>query len=304
MTGRQKQRIPVIFDCDNTMGVANAELDDGLALLFLLGRPDIQLLGVTTTFGNSSLDTVHDNTRRMFAELQLDPIPLVRGADSPARRASEASDFIIETVKATTTPVTLLATGSPTNVWAAVSQAPGIAAHIERVVFMGGVVEPLFLHGHPCDELNFSSDPEAARGLLRGDIPATVITGNLCLDAFMDAEMIERITGSHHPVHRYIADAVRQWNAFLTEVFGKPGFHLWDVAAAAWITNPELYDENRVDMVSSPADMGKGFLKTRKNSRSRINIPRRLLDPEAFWPIVFDAWEAVPIPPGQSSPLP
>ena len=42
----------VIFDCDNTMGQPYREVDDGLTLLYLLGRSDVELLGITTTFGN------------------------------------------------------------------------------------------------------------------------------------------------------------------------------------------------------------------------------------------------------------
>lgn len=33
----------VLFDCDNTMGVKNCDVDDGLTLLYLLGRKDIDL---------------------------------------------------------------------------------------------------------------------------------------------------------------------------------------------------------------------------------------------------------------------
>lgn len=44
----------VLFDCDNTMGLPGRDVDDGLALLYLLGREDVDLKGVTTTYGNSS----------------------------------------------------------------------------------------------------------------------------------------------------------------------------------------------------------------------------------------------------------
>ena len=42
----------VIFDCDNTMGQIGWELDDGLALFYILGSSDLELLGITATFGN------------------------------------------------------------------------------------------------------------------------------------------------------------------------------------------------------------------------------------------------------------
>jgi len=49
----------IIFDCDNTLGIPLKEVDDGLTLLYLLGVPELDLLGITTTFGNGRIDQVY-----------------------------------------------------------------------------------------------------------------------------------------------------------------------------------------------------------------------------------------------------
>ena len=36
----------IIFDCDNTFGVKDCDVDDGLALMYLLGNRETQLLGI------------------------------------------------------------------------------------------------------------------------------------------------------------------------------------------------------------------------------------------------------------------
>ena len=36
----------VIFDCDNTLGVKDCDVDDGLALLYLLGCEEVTVHGV------------------------------------------------------------------------------------------------------------------------------------------------------------------------------------------------------------------------------------------------------------------
>ena len=36
----------VIYDCDNTMGLDNRDIDDGLALVYLVENKDVELLGV------------------------------------------------------------------------------------------------------------------------------------------------------------------------------------------------------------------------------------------------------------------
>lgn len=46
-----------------------SEIDDGLTLLYLLGRPEIRLVAVTTTFGNGPEDVVFACTRRLPASV-------------------------------------------------------------------------------------------------------------------------------------------------------------------------------------------------------------------------------------------
>ena len=37
----------VVMDCDNTIGIPGRDLDDALALFYLLGRDDVELTGIT-----------------------------------------------------------------------------------------------------------------------------------------------------------------------------------------------------------------------------------------------------------------
>lgn len=87
-------QIPVVFDCDNTFGVPGCDVDDGLALLYLLGCPDVNLLGITCTYGNNKLDTVYHNTLRLLSEWGREDIPVLKGAASCKDRNSEAAVFL------------------------------------------------------------------------------------------------------------------------------------------------------------------------------------------------------------------
>ena len=53
----------VIIDCDNTFGVPGRPIDDGQTILYLLGRDDIEIVGITTTHGNSTIDDVYPATQ-------------------------------------------------------------------------------------------------------------------------------------------------------------------------------------------------------------------------------------------------
>jgi hypothetical protein len=111
----------------------------------------------------------------------------------------------------------------------------------------------------------------------------------------MDEEKIALITGSDLPIYRYITEAVVNWNNFLTEVFGKPGFHVWDVVAAVWITHPHFFDENRGHFESNMEDMQEGLLKINPDPAGHINAPGRILDLDNFWKTVFNSWNNVSV---------
>ena len=88
----------VIFDCDNTFGVRGCDVDDGLALLYLLGSSDVNLLGITSTYGNSDIETVYAATKKMLGDLRCSGIPLLKGCAGPETSDCEAVDFLVNTV--------------------------------------------------------------------------------------------------------------------------------------------------------------------------------------------------------------
>ncbi len=69
----------VICDCDNTMELPCKPVDDGQTLLYLLGRSDIELMGVTTTFGNGTIDEVYAATEELLHDLGREDILLLKG---------------------------------------------------------------------------------------------------------------------------------------------------------------------------------------------------------------------------------
>lgn len=87
-------KLGLIMDCDCTMGVPGCDVDDSLALLYVLDCPEAELLGVTCSFGNNTQDTVYRNTKRLLKEWGREDIPVLWGADSPKERRSEAAEFM------------------------------------------------------------------------------------------------------------------------------------------------------------------------------------------------------------------
>lgn len=286
----------IIFDCDNTMGVEGRDVDDGLALLYLLGREDVELLGVTTTFGNSTIDIVYENTRKMFGDLNIHNIPLYKGAANPNNRLSSAAEFLAAMAQKYKGEITLLATGSLTNLYGAYLIDKNFFKNLKRIVLMGGITKPLIINGKNLDELNFSCDPEATYKVLSSGCDVTVLTGHICLQAFFGEKEFEKLfKNESNRIYKYISDKAYNWYRFIMKEFCINGFYNWDIVAAVYITNPELFDRNIVYICSKPKDFRKGLLKVCNScvDSYRINIPQEILDVEKFNDIIFNSWENI-----------
>ena len=128
----------VIFDTD-------PGVDDAMALLFLERHPDIDLIGITTAFGNASIETTTRNALYLKQQWNI-TAPVAKGSAEqfePSRRTHPfpahihgddglgnigvpdivdvpldprpAHQFIIDTVKANPGEVVLVAVGRMTN---------------------------------------------------------------------------------------------------------------------------------------------------------------------------------------------
>jgi purine nucleosidase len=102
----------VILDCDNTMGVEGCDVDDGLALIYLLGKENIELCGITATYGNRDIETVYAKTFDMLWELGRENIPLLKGCAGNQPVPCEAAEFLAAAAKARPGEISILATGS------------------------------------------------------------------------------------------------------------------------------------------------------------------------------------------------
>ena len=208
--------IKVIFDCDNTMGLPGKDVDDGLTLLYLLGRNDVDLVGITTTFGNSTIADVHNNTVKMFDELNINHIPLHKGAASTNNRQSDAARFLVEMVNNFPSEITILATGSLTNLYGAYLLDNSFFTKVKEIVLMGGVTEPLIIKEKIMNELNFASDAAAAYVVLSSECKVTVLTGHICLQAFFGEKEFNRLMNDDSiEAYRYIKNKSYKWYKYL-----------------------------------------------------------------------------------------
>ena len=283
------------------MGIKGKDIDDGLALLYLLGRLDIELEGVTTTYGNGSIEEVNESTKTLLKSLGIYDVPLIKGSGSPRNRISPASRFLARKAKETSNTLTILGTGSLSNLYGAFLYDNSFFSNVLEFVLMGGITESLIINGKNLDELNFSIDPEAAYAVLSSGAKITVLTGNFCLQALFNKRQ-QKIFLSK-PIYTYVEHSITEWNRFFTGEFGTDGFYIWDVVAAVYSTSPHLFESRTEIIVSKEADLHSGFLNIHRSQGGTVsaggfalNIPQRIKSPAEFWKTLFDSWGQITYP--------
>ena len=236
-----EKKIPLIFDCDNTMGVPGCDVDDGLTLLYLLGLPEVELLGVTCAYGNNTQQTVYQNTVRLLKDWGRDDIPVFRGADSAADRSSAAADFLARMSRRYEGELYVIATGAMTNLLGAEEKDGGFFARVKAFSLMGGITEPLLVGSEPMDELNLSCDPAASLAVLRQGKKVQIATAQNSLRSYYPKEgCLRTLRERGGALGAYLERHIAYWFEVYEQNWNLSGFVNWDVMAAVQLLHPEF----------------------------------------------------------------
>lgn len=294
----------VILDCDNTIGLEKKDVDDGLAFLFLLGREDINLMAVTSVFGNSNLEDTYNTTEKMLNNFKVkDKIKHLKGAAEAGDYDTEAAEYLVKAAAENKNEITLIAIGPLSNLYAAWEIDNNFFKNLKEIIIMGGITETLQFGDKTIDELNFSSDPKAAEKVLKAEVPVALMSSNLCLAARFGEKSWRRVNRSKNKaVRAYIKNKIEHWYQYSSEMIGLTGFYMWDVVAVVYMIAPEIFPYNKRKFVSSIKDLENGMIKTEKaagrlQDAAVINFPSTILDTKRFKDIIFSAWDKIDIEP-------
>lgn len=249
----------IIIDCDNTFGVEGCDLDDGLAIIYSLGTGRCELLGVTTTFGNNTLEVIYPNTIAFMKQIGRGTIPVLPGHESEAGQ-NKAARFLAETVNRFPGEVSILAIGSMTNLYHAWQLDPDFFEKVPQLSLMGGITEPLIILGKQLDELNFACNSTASYHVLTRGKSIAIATGNLCLGALFSKERFDMLGQSDADFLRWISAQGQYWFRREKDVFGHDGIYKWDVYAAAALLCPEFFHQNTVEISPDLKSLETGML--------------------------------------------
>ena len=180
-------------------------VDDALAIAYALADPEVDLIGIVSSYGNNLLDVCAENSLKLLELLGHTDIPVFKGLPhscttehfdvmqvskdihgdngigdvelpTPSRALEEQSgvDFYIEAAHKYGKDLIIIPTGPMTNLAAALKKDPEIADLIGNVTFMGGA---LTVEGNvtPVAEANINQDPKAADEVMKSNLPLTMV---------------------------------------------------------------------------------------------------------------------------------
>ena len=254
-------------------------VDDALAIAYALGSPEVDLIGITGTYGNVLLDQGLENDLAILDILGHPEVPVYAGIDhaqakddfqvvpisafihgdngigdielEKSQRSVEemsAVDFIIQAVHQYGKDLIYVPTGPLTNLSAAIKKDPSIIQEIGRVVDMGGA---LTVPGNvaPWVEANISQDPEAANDVFRSGIPCTMIGLDVTLQTLLTYDETEKWRVLGTDAAKFYADMTDFYiKAYETTAPHLGGCGLHDPLAVAVAIDPTLVSTLPINM--------------------------------------------------------
>ena len=239
-------RSKVIIDTD-----IGDDVDDAFALALALQSPELDVIGITTAWGNTHLRV--RLVERFLAETTHAGIPVAEGiatktkspftqarwaeAGPPLGSHPGAVNFLLEQIREHPGEITLVAIGPLTNVGAAIEKDPATFRELKRVVLMGGSIHRRYGDlGYAPDrgpepEYNIFSDIPAAQRLFASGVPIFMMP----LDS-TQLKLDEVKRGLLFSAGARLTDAL----AALYYQWGQLTPTLFDAVAVAYAVNPQL----------------------------------------------------------------
>jgi purine nucleosidase len=226
------------------------DVDDAFAVALALASPEVEILGITTAWGDTRLRA--RLTDRLLAEAGHPEILVAEGIATqsktrfsqaryaeagPSKSHPQAVDFLLRQIEQHPGEITLIAIGPETNIGAAIDRDAATFKKLQRVVLMGGSIHRGYDDlGYapdrgPQPEYNIYSDVAAAQKLFASGVPIFMMpldSTQLKLDEVKRAILFAAGT----PLTDALTLLYHEWDQQTPTLF--------DVMTIAYVVEPQL----------------------------------------------------------------
>ncbi len=245
-------------------------IDDTLALAYALGSPELELIGITGTYGNVLVETGVANDLALLDLFGASEVPVFAGLPHASAKDSfevleisafihgrngigdvtlptsanqqqeqSAVDFLCESVRKYGDDLVIVPTGPLTNIAAAMQQDPSFAENAHIVLMGGALTVPGNVN--QWTEANINQDPEAADAVFRGCKDVTMIGLDVTLQTLLTYKETKQWRELNTPAAQALAEMTDYYiRAYDTTAPHLGGCGLHDPLAVAVAVDPSL----------------------------------------------------------------
>ena len=271
-------------------------IDDAMAIHMAFADQRIDVIGLTSIFGNV---TTHKATRNALRLAEMahyktivapgELVPLIRAPEPPAdfvhgtegfgtipaatpkgvADTRSAAQFLCESCAAAPGEITICAVGPLTNLARALQLDPNIVRNVKSVVIMGGSYE---YHGNvsDCAEANIWNDPDAADQVFAANWDLTMIGLDVTERTQCTPDDFAFIASESPYIGGFLNEAVKFYFDFHQRKTGVRSCFMHDPSAILAITNAHLFgfEVVPIEVICKGAEIGRTKLFKGQGRRS------------------------------------
>ncbi len=273
-------------------------IDDAMAIFYAAAAPEIDLLGLTTIFGNVTAKTATRNALRLLEAAGIDA-PVAHGAEAPlvlppfkpsahvhgeegfgdippaAPRGKpideDAADFLCRMAREHPGELVVCPIGPLTNIAHAIQRDPEFVKNVARIVIMGGSLEE---GGNitPHAEANIYHDPHAAEVVFASGARVEMVGLDVTHRVLCTEEDFEGIAVKAPALGGMLQEMSHFYLAFYRSVGKLDGCSLHDPAAVIACTHPHLFGIREEPVYVACDGEEAGMTALAKDGRAPIGV--------------------------------
>lgn len=244
-------------------------IDDAMAILFAFQSPELDVIGLTTTYGNVRTTMATNNALHLCELAGREDVPVSQGLLTSLRGAAKeriadfvhgsdglgntyppppktkaidtfAPDFLIEKVNQYPGEVTIVALGPLTNLAKAVELDPTFAKKVGQIVILGGAFA---VNGNvnPAAEANIFGDPEAADIVFICGANILVIGIDITHQVYWTGKDLEDLGRANGRFSKYLYNASKFYADYHRSSYDINAIYLHDPTTMVAALDPSLF---------------------------------------------------------------
>lgn len=243
-------------------------IDDAMAIFLALRSPEVEVIGLTTIYGNVYTTLATRNALHLLEVAGRTDIPVaegshvtltkgtklriadfVHGADGLGNQnfpppngkpiEESAASFLVNQAKSNPGKITVVALGPLTNIALAIQMDPEFAKNIGQIVLLGG---SFAVNGNvnPAAEANIFGDPDAADVVFTSGADILAVGINVTHQVVLSGSDREKLASSKGKFAQYLTQILEVYFSYHHDAYNTKGVYLHDPTTLLAAVDPSL----------------------------------------------------------------